>query len=236
MAYPATVCIIGVIVSFIFMFFVMPKMQKMLTSLGGDLPAITKLLVASSKFALNYWWAIIGGILLIVALFFMYRSTKNGKFNIDKWSLHIPLLGGIIKENFYCQTANLLATLLGSGINTTEAMTLAENASENLFFRKHFIDSRDLVLNGVSITQAFEKNGIFPSLGLDLLSVGENTGDLASSFREVFKIYHTDMLEHLNLLTSAVTALAMGAAFAMVGVLAFSVILSVARMTSSIKL
>jgi type II secretory pathway component PulF len=208
----------------------------MLSSLGGELPALAKCLVGASNFALRYWWIILGGTLLAIIGFFAYKSTSAGKFNIHKWALRIPIAGLIIKENFYCQTANLLATLLGSGINTTEAMTLAENASDNLFFRKRFIDSKKMVLDGVSMTQAFEQNGIFPDLGLDLLSVGENTGDLASSFREVFKIYHTALLEHLGMLTTAVTAVAMGTAFAMVTVLALSVITSVLKMTSSMQI
>ncbi|MDR0418379.1 MAG: type II secretion system F family protein [Puniceicoccales bacterium] len=235
MAYPATVCVIGFVVSLIFLFFVMPRLQKMLTSLGGELPTIAKCLVVASNLALHYWWVILGGMLLAIIGFFTYKSTPRGRFNIHKWSLHIPIIGTIIKENFYCQTANLLATLLGSGINTTETMTLAENASDNLFFRKRFIESKKMILDGVSMTQAFEQNEIFPDLGLDLLSVGENTGDLASSFREVFKIYHTALLEHLDILTTAVTAIAMGTAFAMVTVLALSVITSVLKMTSSMQ-
>jgi type II secretory pathway component PulF len=236
MAYPATVCAIGFAVMLIFLLFVMPRLQKMLSSLGGDLPAIAKCLVVCSDFALHYWWVIIGGAALIFIGFFAYRSTQNGKYNIDKWSLEIPIGGMVIRENFYCQTANLLATLLGSGINMTEAMTLAEKASENAFFREHFTDSKKMVLDGVSMTQAFEKNAIFPDLGLDLLSVGENTGDLASSFREIFKIYHTALIEHLNMLMTAVTAVAMGTAFAMVTVLALSVITSVLKMTSSMHI
>jgi general secretion pathway protein F len=236
MAYPATVCVIGFTVTLIFLFFVMPRLQKMLTSLGGELPAIAKFLVGASNFAFQYWWLIAGGTLFAVIGFLAYKSTKSGRYNIHKWALHIPIIGGIIKENFYCQTANLLATLLGSGINTTEAMTLAENAAENLFFRKRFIDSKKMILDGVSMTQAFEQNEIFPDLGLDLLSVGENTGDLASSFREVFKIYHTALLDHLGILTTAVTAIAMGTAFAMVTVLALSVITSVLKMTSSMHI
>jgi type II secretory pathway component PulF len=236
MAYPATVCVIGFIVGIVFIFFVMPRLEKMLKSLGGELPLITKCFLVVSSYAIRYWWLVVVGIVLTITLFSLYAHTANGRFNLHKWFLKIPLIGNVIKENFYCQTANLLATLLGSGINTTEAMALAENASENLHFRKRFIEAKKMILDGVSMTQAFERQGIFPDLGLDLLSVGENTGDLATSFREVFKIYHTALMDHLGLLTTAVTATAMGAAFTFVGILAFSVVMSVLKMTSSIKL
>ncbi|MDR2200898.1 MAG: type II secretion system F family protein [Puniceicoccales bacterium] len=236
MAYPATVCTIGFVVGVIFIFFVMPRIGQMLKSLGGELPFIAKTLLVVSNYAIQYWWLIGMICILLVTAFSLYVHTATGRFNLDKWSLKIPLIGSIIKENFYCQTANLMSTLLGSGINTTEAMILAENASGNLYFRERFIEAKKMILDGVSVTQAFERQGIFPDLGLDLLSVGENTGDLASSLQEVFKIYHGTLLDHLKLLTTAVTTLSMGLAFAFVGVLAFSVVLSVLKMTSSIKM
>lgn len=236
MAYPATVCVIGFAVGIIFMVFVLPRLQNMLTSLGGDLPAITQYLLSVSAFIMKYWYFFVAAIALGVVGFVAYRSTKDGRYNIDKWMTRIPIVGLVVKENFYCQTANLLATLLGSGINTTEAMTLAENAAGNLYFRKNFQEAKKMVLDGATVTQAFEQKGIMPDLALDLLSVGENTGDLASSFREIFKIYHTTLLEHMNMMTTAVTGIAMGAAFAGVAVLALSVVMSVLKLTTSIKL
>lgn len=236
MAYPATVCVIGGAVGAIFLIFVMPRLQKMLTSLGGELPKITQLLIQTSNFAGKYWWAILAACVFVLMGFFAYRNTPHGKYNIDKWSLKIPLIGLIIKENFYCQTANLLGTLLGSGINTAEAMSLAQNSSANLYFREHFIESRKLVMDGVSVTQAFEMHGIMPDLALDLLSVGENTGDLAKSFKDIASLYKTSLLEHLGLMTTMVTAIAMGVAIVGVAVLALSVISSVLKLTTSIKL
>ena len=236
MAYPATVCVIGAAVGVIFLVFVMPQLQKMLTSLGGDLPKITQLLIQASDIAKGYWWAFLTAFVLLVVGFTAYRNTPKGRYNVDKWMLKIPLIGLIIKENFYCQTANLLGTLLGSGINTAEAMALAQNSASNLYFREHFIESRKMVMDGVSVTQAFEVHEIMPDLALDLLSVGENTGDLAKSFRDIATLYKTSLLEHLNMMTSAVTAIAMGAAFAGVAVLALSVIGSVLKVTTSIKL
>lgn len=233
MAYPITVCVIGFMATIIFLFFVMPRLQKMLTSMEGELPAITKILISSSDFAFQYWWAlliiIVGGLFSFAA----YKKTQNGRYNIDKFITKVPVIGSIVKENFYCQLSNLLSTMLGSGINTTEAMSLAENASSNLYFRQKFVEAKKMVLDGVAMTKSFEINEIFPDIGIDLLSVGENTGDLANSFTEVFKVYHLALLEHLKMMTTAITAIAMGAAFVMVGMLALSVVSSVLNMTTS---
>ncbi|UPA28834.1 MAG: type II secretion system F family protein [Verrucomicrobiota bacterium] len=236
MAYPATVCTVGIVVGLVFLIFIMPKLESMLKSLGGDLPQMTKYLIDASKVAGQYWWAILLSILGIIGVTLAYRNTPKGRYNLDHWVLRIPIVGMIIKENFYCQTSNLLATLLGSGINTTEAMELAKNASANRYFRQRFIEAKEAVMNGASMTQAFETYGVMPDLALDLLSMGENTGDLAGSLKSVYKKYHGDLINDLNMMSSAVTAIAMGCAFVGVAILALSVITSVLQVTSSIKM
>ncbi|MDR1366554.1 MAG: hypothetical protein LBJ13_01445 [Puniceicoccales bacterium] len=120
----------------------MPRLQKMLSSLGGKLPTIAKCLVVASDLALHDWWVILGGTRFAITGFFAYKNTPHGRFNIHKWSLHVPIVGTFIKENFYCQTANLLATLLGSGTNTTETMTLAENGRIICFFESDLLNRK----------------------------------------------------------------------------------------------
>lgn len=235
MAYPMFVCVVGVVATIVFLFFVMPRLQKMLTSMGGEMPLVTKLLMSCSDFAFHYWWAGVIGFVVVLFAYVGYRKTPQGRFNLDRWVLKIPLCGVIMRENFYCQLSNLLATMLGSGINMTEAMSLAENSATNMYLKKGFVDSKKMVLDGISMTKAFEINKVFPDIGIDLLSVGESTGDLAHSLNEVFKYYHTSLLDHLKLMTTAITAGAMLVAFSMVGVLAISVISSVLKMTTSMS-
>jgi type II secretory pathway component PulF len=168
-------------------------------------------------------------------MFIGFRRTPNGKFATDCWMLKIPLIGLAIKENYYCQTSNLLGTLLGSGINTTEAMKLTENSSSNTLFKKNFLDAKKQILDGVSLCLAFEKNNVFPEAALDILSVGENTGDIASSFKEVFHIYNQSLKDNLKRMTSIFSSLAMGFAFGLVAALALSVVTSVMKLSTTMS-
>ncbi|MDR2735440.1 MAG: type II secretion system F family protein [Puniceicoccales bacterium] len=233
MSYPIVVCCVATVVVLVFLFFLMPKIEKMLSSLGGDMPLITKVLMAVANFALSYGHWVLLCVIAAISLLISFRRTPNGKFATDCWMLKIPLIGAAIKENYYCQTSNLLGTLLGSGINTTEAMKLTENSSSNTLFKKNFLEAKKQILDGVSLCLAFEKNNVFPELALDILSVGENTGDIASSFKEVFHIYNQSLNDNLKRMTNIISTMAMGFAFGLVAALALSIVTSVMKLSTT---
>ncbi|MDR0445301.1 MAG: type II secretion system F family protein [Puniceicoccales bacterium] len=234
MSYPLVVCSIAIAVVGLFIFYLLPRIQKMMTSMGGELPMVTRLLMGSAHF-LSDWGLYIVAIVGIMTVYLLrLRKTPSGRVWTDRCLTYLPLLKGIVNGSYYCQTANLLATLLGSGINTTESMQLTEQATSNRHHRLHFAEARKKVLDGVSITQAFDKHHVLPVEALDILSVGENTGDLASSFREIFKIYNIDLNEKLHRLTITVSSIALGFAFSLVAVLAMSIVMSVMKFSSTI--
>jgi type II secretory pathway component PulF len=234
MSYPLVVCSIAIAVVALFIFYLLPRIQKMMTQMGGELPLITRLLMGGAHF-LSHWGLhiIIAAAVAIICLL-RFRKTPAGRMWTDRCLTYLPLLKGIVNGSYYCQTANLLATLLGSGINTTEAMQLAEQATSNRHHRHHFAEARRKVLDGVSMTQAFDKHRVLPVEALDILSVGENTGDLASSFKEIFKIYNLELNDKLHRLTVMVSAITLGFAFSLVAILAMSIVMSVMKFSSTI--
>jgi type II secretory pathway component PulF len=234
MSYPLVVCSIAIAVVALFIFYLLPRIQKMMTSMGGELPLVTRLLMGGAHFLSNWGLHILIVTAIAVICLLRFRKTSSGRMITDRYLTYFPLLKGIVNGSYYCQTANLLATLLGSGINTTEAMQLAEQATSNRHHRHHFAEARRKILDGVSMTQAFDKHHVLPVEALDILSVGENTGDLASSFREIFKIYNADLDGKLHRLTVMVSAITLGFAFSLVAILAMSIVMSVMKFSSTI--
>jgi type II secretory pathway component PulF len=234
MSYPLVVCSIAMAVVVLFIFYLLPRIQKMMTSMGGELPLVTRLLLGGAHFLQDWGLSLLAVIGIGSFVLLRFRQTAVGRVWTDRWLTYLPLLKGIVNGSYYCQTANLLATLLGSGINTTEAMQLAEQATSNRYHRQHFAEARRKVLDGVSITQAFDKHRVLPVEALDILSVGENTGDLASSFREIFKIHNTELGEKLQRLTVTVSSIALGFAFSLVAILAMSIVMSVMKFSSTV--
>ncbi|MDR3143434.1 MAG: type II secretion system F family protein [Puniceicoccales bacterium] len=233
-SYPLLVCSIAMAVVVLFIFYLLPRIQKMMTSMGGELPLLTRLLLGGAHFLQDWGLSILAIIGVGSLALLRFRQTAMGRVWTDRWLTYLPLLRGIVNGSYYCQTANLLATLLGSGINTTEAMQLAEQATSNRYHRLHFAEARRKVLDGVAITQAFDKHHVLPVEALDILSVGENTGDLASSFREIFKIHNGELSEKLHSLTVTVSSIALGFAFSLVAILAMSIVMSVMKFSATV--
>ena len=165
---------------------------------------------------------VIGLILLIISLS-QWKRTQLGKSMIDQWSLKIPLVGKIIYYSNLYQTGNLIATLLQSGINTTETLQLTEKTIENAHLKQQFSIAKGQINEGASITQAFRLQNFMPDVALDILSVGEDTGELAKSMEDVTEGLKESLSQRLNALTTIVSSLALGFAFGLVTLIDLSI-------------
>lgn len=239
MTYPVIVSCVAVFVVIFFLFFLLPRIESMLTAMGGTMTLPARILIGCSN-ALLYGMpiAIVGTLGLIFGIRQWRKRSEAGVFKTDVFLLKIPFIGSIIRYTEICRVSNLLSTLLGSGVNLTEAMRLTEHSIHNLYFRQQYQEARGKINDGVALTNAFKVNGLslFTELALDILVVGENTGTIASSFQEVYRLHNQDLDTKFNRLTTIITSGALGFAFLMVGVLALGIVSSVMQFSSSIKI
>ncbi len=239
MAYPVVVTCVAILVVIFFLFFLLPRIESMLKAMGGTMTLPARILIGFSN-VLLYGLPIVfvGTLLAIAAIKFWRKKSENGVLITDTWLLKIPVISTIVRLSEICRVSNLMATLLGSGVNLTESMRLTERSIRNLYFRRQYQDVRTKVNDGVAVTQAFKtkKLPFFTDLALDILMVGENTGNMGDSFKEVYQLHNEDLDVRFNRLTSAITSCALGFAFFMVGVLALGIVSSVMQFSSSIKI
>lgn len=227
MAYPAFICTVAFGVVVVFLLVLLPEIQSMLDRLGGEMTWSARLLIDGSDFLVKFGpflliAAIIGGMSLK-----HWRKTENGRKVTDKWSLKIPLLGKIFYYSDLFQSGNLISTLLESGINTTETLNLTERTIKNTELRERFRTARTQVNEGLSIAQAFKRNAFMPDLAIDILTVGENTGNLAHSMSELTKGFRDELSKRLTRLTNIVSSGALVLAFIMVALIAIGIVTSV---------
>ena len=238
MSYPIIVSIIAIGVVIFFLFFLLPRIESMLTAMGGGLTLPAKILVGFSHFLLFgmpiFLVLAIGG---WCALQWWRKHSEIGLLKTDTFCLKIPIIGNLVQLVEICRVSNLLSTLLASGVNLTEAMRLTERAIRNTCLRKIYQEARSKINDGVALTIAFKNNkqAFFTDLALDILMVGENTGNMNDSFKEVYTLHNLDMDTRFNKLTSWITSGALGFAFFLVGVLALGIVSSVMQFSSSIK-
>ena len=235
MAYPSFICMVALVVVVIFLTVLLPQIQNMLDRLGGEMTWSAQILIDGSDLLIRFGpFALIALILGILGLN-RWRRTTPGRLKSDKWALKIPLIGKIILYADLFQSGNLISTLLESGINTTEVMRLTERTVKNTDLRKRFNIARTQVNEGLSVAQAFKRNQFMPDLAIDVLAVGEDTGNLVHSMNEITKGFRLELTNRLNLLTNLVATGALVCAFLMVALIAIGIVTSVFQVSKTLS-
>ncbi len=236
LSYPALILSTAGIVVIILLAFLLPRIEKMLTQLGGDLPLITKLLIGGSNATILFGPYVLVASVLIFFAIRQWRRSPAGQRRTDLWLLRLPIIGHIYLYSNIYNTTNLMSTLLGSGVNTTETLRLVERTINNLILRGKFAAARKQIQEGVSMAMAIQRVRYMPDMAMDILTVGENTGNLVSSLDDINVIYREELTKSLNLLTTTTVALALGGALLLVAIIAISVVFSILSVGQSIQL
>lgn len=235
LAYPVFVCFLAGGVILFFLFFLLPRLKGLLTSLGGELPWATRLLVDGSEFLMRYGlFAIIG--LVVGGLFlWQWRRTQAGRLATDEIALRLPVLNGFAIRGTVLNFAHTLAVLLENGITTAEALRLAERTVANAALRARFSEATDRVLEGESLSVALGRTGAFEPLLLDRLSVSEQTGSLAPGLRDIARTCRSALDRFLNTFTTSISAGVLCAAFGFVAFIAYAIVSAVFQVSSGFR-
>ncbi|PXA05422.1 hypothetical protein DDZ13_00715 [Coraliomargarita sinensis] len=234
MAYPAFICTVAIAVVILFITVLLPQIQGMLDRLGGEMTWSARLLIDGSALLTK------GGPVIVIALVLagvalqQWRRSDAGRKQTDRWLLRTPLLGKIFYYSDLFQSGSLVSTLLESGINTTETLQLTERTIANLELRERFRTARGEVNEGLSIAQAFRRNHFMPDIAVDILTVGEDTGNLGQSMNEVTRGFRDELTKRLGALTNIVSTGALAFAFILVALIALGIVTSVFQVSQTL--
>ena len=236
LAYPVFMVAVAFGVIIFFLVFLLPRLKTLLTSLGGKMPFSTQLLISFSEFALSFW-----GLALIVAAFVGFssfvgwRQTAAGRIATDAWLLRVPLVGPFIVSQTVLAFAQTLSVLLENGITAAEALRMTEKQIDNTVHREAFNVATARVLEGEALSVALGRTGCFPDLVLDRLSVGENTGNVVPSLKQIAAAYQRQISAQLNLFTKVIASGVLMGVFFFVGFIAFAIVSAVFQVSASFR-
>lgn len=233
LAYPVFMVFVAIGVSLFFLFFLLPRLQTLLSSLGSELPLSTRLLVGTSEFALHYGIFIALGVVIGVVAFWRWRQTEVGRTATDAWLLRLPLVGPFIVAQSVLAISQTLAVLLANGITAAEALRMTGKQVANRVHRRAFDEATDRVLEGESLSLALSRTGCFPDLVLDRLSVGENTGNVVPSLQDIARSYQKIVTNKLNLFTKVIASGVLLLVFILVAFIAVAIVSAVFSVSSS---
>lgn len=235
MAYPGFICTVAIGVVVLFMTVLLPRIEGMLSRLGGEMTWSARVLIDGSTLVAQTGPFLLVGLICALIGFQQWRRTKGGRRKTDRWLLQAPLCGKIFLFGDLFQVGNLISTLLESGVNTTETLHLTERTVKNTELRERFHTARGEVNEGLSIAQAFQRNRFMPDLALDILTVGENTGNLAHSMSEITKGFRSELTDRLERLTLMVSTGALIFAFVLVALIAMGIVTSVFQVSQTLS-
>jgi type II secretory pathway component PulF len=236
LAYPVFMVFVASGVIMFFLFFLLPRLQTLLTSLGGELPLSTRLLVATAQFALHYGIFIAIGLVFGAIAFWRWRQSEAGREATDAWLLRLPLVGQFSIAQTVLSFSQTLSVLLANGITAAEALRMTERQIANRVHRRAFDEATGRVLEGESLSVALSRTGCFPDLVLDRLSVGENTGNIVPSLRDIARSYQKIVSGQLNLFTKVIASGVLLLVFILVGFIAFAIVSAVFKVSGSFKM
>jgi type II secretory pathway component PulF len=233
--YPALVCCVGAGMILFFLTVMLPKFMSLFGDVGfNHLPMMTQILINVSDVFKHYWWLLGMLVILAVILFKRFQATPTGRRKIDEWKMKAPLLGHVICLNLYGQFARTLCTLLQNGVPMLTALKITEQVIPNSIIQEATARTRDAVTDGKSLAQPLAASKVFPRLMVDLVKIGEETGNVADALNNVAQTYENELNIALRVTTNLIEPVLIIAMAVVVGFLLVAILGAMFSMISSI--
>jgi general secretion pathway protein F len=203
LAYPIIVLLLGSIIIFLMMTFVIPKITEIFTDMKQTLPLITIILIKVSNFLKSFWWLIL--VLLgagVAAFRYMTTATEAGRSAWDNAKLKIPIIGQINRKIAIARFCRTLATLLQSGVPLLSAMEIVRNIVNNVIIGDAIHQAAKDLEEGKGLSGPLTKSGLFPPLVTEMIAVGEQSGSLEKMLNRIATAYENESQSNIIILTS----------------------------------
>ena len=233
--YPAVVMTVGVGIVIFFMTFMLPRFLTIFEGLKVPLPLATRILVGISHTFSDYWWVMILLVITVVILFKRFKASEDGRRKIDSWKMNAPVIGKVFRLNMFGQFARTLSTLLINGVPVLNALKITEEIMPNVIIKEAIAKTREAVTDGKTIAQPLAQSKIFPQLMIDLIKIGEETGDVPGALKNVAETYENELTLALRVMTNLIEPAMIIVMAILVGFLLFSVLSAMFSITASIS-
>lgn len=227
MSYPVTVGTLAVAIFVGMTVFLLPTFAAIFEEIGTDLPAFTKMMLAISEFLRTPQY-VFGLVLVLVALAFAYKQyykTRVGRETIDRLSLKMPLFGDLIEKTATARFCRTFGSLTRSGVPILTALEIVRDTAGNQVISNAIDDARVEVQSGGMISVALERGNVFPLMAVQMISIGEETGDLDKMLMKVADFYEDEVEQAVKALTSMLEPIMIVILGGMVGAILLSMYL-----------
>jgi type IV pilus assembly protein PilC len=235
MMYPVGILVVATGVVIALLKFVIPTFEKMFDDFGGELPMLTQIVImASNWFGANFHWVIIGMILGVWG-FRKGVNTKWGRRAFDKTLLKTPFFGKLLRKVAVAKFTRTLGTMIASGVPILDALTIVAKAANNVIIEEGIYYVRDKVSEGSNMADPLTKTGVFPSMVVQMIAVGESTGAMDTMLQKIADFYEDEVEVAVEGLTKLLEPLMMVLIGGIVGTILIAMYLPIFSVAGQVK-
>jgi type IV pilus assembly protein PilC len=207
MTYPVAVVALVVLIMSAMLLFVVPQFKSIYTQLGGTLPLPTRVLLMASDGVKKYWYMVIAFTFIFVFVFKRYKKTEKGRATLDALKLKIPIFGTLFHKTALSRFSSTAGMLLRSGVPILQALDIVADTVNNKVMSRAVVDVQQSVREGESIAKPLARHAVFPPMVVQMLAVGEETGQVDTMLDKVAKFYDQEVEAAVDALTSLIEPL-----------------------------
>ena len=204
LTYPIVVLSMAIGVFVLLITVALPPLVGLFTALGTDLPWMTRLLIAIAGFLINYKFYLLGGVAIIIMSIIGYARLPAGKLTIDRLMLKLPLIAPITVQRNVCHFCRTASMLLKAGLLLPQTMNIVIQTVGNRILRQALREVREKLVQGQGLSQPMAAIDLFPRLLVEMVSVGEKTGNLDSTLATLGDYYEQRVDQRVNSLVSMI--------------------------------
>ena len=233
--YPIVILIITIAVVVVMLSIVVPTFQDIFDQLGGELPGLTKAVVAASGFMQANWYFVIGGVIVLVVLIRSFAKTTTGKYFFGGLTLKLPVIKNFVTKTSSAKMSRTLSTLLSAGIPLIDALEITGRTMTNVYFHDALDNARSDVAMGSPLSETLRNSKIFPPLVYQMLTIGEETGNIDGMLTKIADYYEEESEAATQQVTAMLEPAIIVVMAGLVGTIIMAVMLPLASMYGQLE-
>ncbi len=234
LAYPTIVLVLTIAIVIVLLYWVVPTFSAMFMSAGQKLPGLTQLIVDMSQWMQHNILVVLGGLIGLAVGFYYALKNPKIRFAFDKLSLKLPIFGQLLTKTAVARFTRTLGTLVSSGVPLVDGLEVVSSTAGNMVIEKGIIFVRDRVVEGQDMTSPLTEVGIFPSMVVQMIGVGEATGAMDTMLNKIADFYEDEVDAAVDALTSMIEPLMMVGIGGIVGTILVAMYLPIFSMGKAV--
>ncbi|MCU7917750.1 MAG: type II secretion system F family protein [Candidatus Thiodiazotropha sp. (ex Epidulcina cf. delphinae)] len=218
--YPTILLLVAAISVMVLLVFVVPQFSQMFQDMGRELPLPTQVVLAAGDFLKQYWWLLLAGLFLAIALFRVWLERADNQYRWDRWLLTLPLAGELLLKVETARLSRTLSSLLHNGLTLLSAVTLSQEVLNNRYIARGVEQAAQKLKQGKGLSAPLIEQKVLPELAIRMLQVGEESGDIGTMLADVADVYDREVRETVQrLLTLVEPVLIVGLGLIIAGII-----------------